>query len=47
MENQNENPYLIDLYDEEDNKVTFEHLDTIKLEDNTYIVLNRYRIRLF
>ena len=42
MENQNENPYLIDLYDEEDNKVTFEHLDTIKLEDNTYIICIPY-----
>ena len=42
MENQYENPHLIDLYDEDDNKVTFEHLDTIQWKGTTYIICIPY-----
>ena len=32
-----ENPYLIDLYDEDGNEKTFEHLDTVKYKDDEYV----------
>ncbi len=37
-----ENPHLVDLFDEDGEKTTFEHLDTIEYGDNTYIVLIPY-----
>lgn len=37
-----ENPHLVDLFDEDGSKTTFEHLDTIEYENNTYIVLIPY-----
>ncbi|MEG1442469.1 MAG: DUF1292 domain-containing protein, partial [Oscillospiraceae bacterium] len=37
-----ENPHLIDLFDEDGNKVVFEHLDTIKIDEDEYIVCIPY-----
>ncbi len=37
-----ENPYLIDLFDEEGNKIVFEHLDTVKYKDNEYVICIPY-----
>ena len=39
---ENQNPYLVDLFDEDGEKTTFEHLDTIDYQDNTYIILIPY-----
>ncbi len=35
----NEEENIITLYDEENNPVDFEHLDTFELDDSVYIVL--------
>ena len=37
-----ENPYLIDLYDEDGNKVVFEHLDTVQYQDGEYVICIPY-----
>lgn len=37
-----ENPYLIDLYDEDGNERTFEHLDTVKYKDEEYVICIPY-----
>ena len=37
-----ENPYLIDLYDEDGNEKTFEHLDTVKYKDEEYVICIPY-----
>lgn len=37
-----ENPYLIDLFDEDGNKTVFEHLDTVKYKDDEYVVCIPY-----
>ncbi|MEG2670358.1 MAG: DUF1292 domain-containing protein, partial [Oscillospiraceae bacterium] len=42
MEENYENPHLIDLFDEDGNKVVFEHLDTIKIDEDEYIVCIPY-----
>lgn len=42
MDENYENEYLVDLYDEDGNMVTFEHLDTIQLGGSDYIVCIPY-----
>lgn len=42
MSEEFENENLIDLFDEDGTKVTFEHLDTIRIEDTDYIVCIPY-----
>ncbi len=37
-----ENPYLIDLYDEDGNKVVFEHLDTVEYDGGEYVICIPY-----
>lgn len=37
-----ENPYLIELYDEDGNEKTFEHLDTVKYKDEEYVICIPY-----
>lgn len=37
-----ENPYLIDLFDEDGNKTVFEHLDTVKYKDDEYVICIPY-----
>ena len=37
-----ENPHLIDLIDEDGTTVTFEHLDTVRYQDNDYAVCIPY-----
>lgn len=37
-----ENPYLIELYDEDGNEKTFEHLDTVKYKDDEYVICIPY-----
>lgn len=37
-----ENPYLVDLIDEDGETVTFEHLDTVKYRDRDYIICIPY-----
>ena len=42
MSENNNNEFLVDLYDDEGNKVTFEHLDTIDYEEKKYVVCIPY-----
>lgn len=42
MSEMQENPYLIDLYDEDGNEKTFEHLDTVKYKDEEYVICIPY-----
>ncbi len=42
MSEMQENPYLIDLYDEEGNEKTFEHLDTVRYKDEEYVICIPY-----
>lgn len=37
-----ENDYLIDLFDDDGNKQTFEHLDTVQVEGNDYVICIPY-----
>ncbi len=37
-----ENPHLIDLFDEDGNKVVFEHLDTVKYKDDEFVICIPY-----
>lgn len=37
-----ENPYLIDLFDEDGNKTVFEHLDTVLYKDDEYVICIPY-----
>ncbi len=37
-----ENPYLIELYDEDGNEKTFEHLDTVMYKDEEYVICIPY-----
>ncbi len=37
-----ENPYLIDLFDQDGNKTVFEHLDTVLYKDNEYVICIPY-----
>jgi len=39
---ENNNEFLVDLFDEEGNKVTFEHLDTIDYQEKKYVVCIPY-----
>ena len=41
MENE-ENEYLFDLFDDEGNKETFEHLDTVQVDGADYVVCIPY-----
>lgn len=38
MEEYQENQHLVDLIDEDDNTVVFEHLDTVRYQGNDYAV---------
>ena len=44
MENQNDSVNLVDLFDEEGNKTTFEHLDTVEQGEKVYIVCCRHDV---
>ena len=37
-----ENDYLIDLFDDDGNKETFEHLDTVQVNGNDYVICVPY-----
>lgn len=37
-----ENDYLIDLFDDDGNKETFEHLDTVQVDGNDYVICVPY-----
>jgi len=37
-----ENPHLVDLIDEDGNTVTFEHLDTVRYQNQDYIICIPY-----
>lgn len=37
-----ENPYLIDLFDQDGNKTVFEHLDTVLYKDDEYVICIPY-----
>ena len=39
---ENNNEFLVDLFDEDGNKVTFEHLDTIDYQEKKYVVCIPY-----
>ena len=41
-DNNNGNEFLVDLFDEDGNKVTFEHLDTVDYKDKKYVVCIPY-----
>ena len=38
-----ENEYLVDLFDDEGNKQTFEHLDTVQVGDSDYVICIPYK----
>ena len=40
---QNENEFLVDLFDDEGNKQTVEHLDTVKVNDTDYVICIPYK----
>lgn len=39
----NENDFLVDLFDDEGNKQTFEHLDTVQVNGNDYVICIPYK----
>ncbi len=43
FENENENEFLVDLFDEEGNMQTFEHLDTVQVNDVDYVICIPYK----
>lgn len=38
-----ENPFLVDLFDEDGNKEVFEHLDTVTVDGNEYVICIPYK----
>ena len=42
MSENGNNEFLVDLFDEDGNKVTFEHLDTVDYEEKKYVVCIPY-----
>lgn len=40
---ENEENYLVDLFDDEGNKQTFEHLDTVRVDDEDYVICIPYK----
>ena len=42
-EEQDENEYLIDLFDDEGNMQTFEHLDTVQVDGSDYVICIPYK----
>lgn len=42
-ENENIEEYLIDLFDDEGNKETFEHLDTVQVDGSDYVICIPYK----
>lgn len=40
---ENENEFLVDLYDDEGNKQTVEHLDTVQIDGQDYVVCIPYK----
>ena len=44
MENvENEDNFLVDLFDDEGNKQTFEHLDTVQVNGDDYVICIPYK----
>ena len=43
MQNQEEESYLVDLFDDEGNKQTVEHLDTVQVNDSDYVICIPYK----
>lgn len=39
----NENDFLVDLYDDDGNKQTVEHLDTVQIDGNDYVICIPYK----
>lgn len=39
----NENEFLVDLYDDEGNKQTVEHLDTVQIDGQDYVICIPYK----
>ena len=42
-ENFENNEYLVDLFDDEGNKQTFEHLDTVQVNGSDYVICIPYK----
>ena len=42
IDNSEENEYLVDLFDDEGNKQTFEHLDTVQVNGSDYVICIPY-----
>ena len=40
---ENENEYLVDLFDDEGNKQTVVHLDTVQIDGNDYVICIPYK----
>ena len=40
---ENENEYLVDLFDDEGNKQTVVHLDTVQVDGNDYVICIPYK----
>ncbi len=40
---ENQNEFLVDLYDDEGNKQTVEHLDTVQIEGQDYVICIPYK----
>ena len=43
MQNQEEESYLVDLFDDEGNKQTVEHLDTVQVDGVDYVICIPYK----
>ena len=43
IQNQEEESYLVDLFDDEGNKQTVEHLDTVQVNDSDYVICIPYK----
>ncbi len=40
---ENENEFLVDLFDDEGNKQTVEHLDTVQIDGSDYVICIPYK----
>ncbi len=43
IQNQEEESYLVDLFDDEGNKQTVEHLDTVQVDGSDYVICIPYK----
>lgn len=42
-ENNEEEQFLVDLFDDDGNKQTVEHLDTVRIDENDYVICIPYK----